>query len=50
MKKQIKENTKRIERLEMAFMKMTKDLTWHTKIGYYMATLLTAITLKIIVS
>lgn len=47
--KLIEQNRLRIEKLEKAFFKMSNNLGWHTKIGYYIATVITAIFVKMVV-
>ena len=39
--------SKRVAALEEAFKVMTNNLTWHTRIGYYIASIVTALTIKI---
>ena len=40
--------SKRVEALEVSFRKMEQNMTWQTRIGYYMATLISALTFKLL--
>ena len=40
--------TKRVQALEDAFSKMQTNITWQTRIGYYLASVVTALTFKIL--
>ena len=48
MKELWQDHESRIKKLESIVVSMEQSLAWHTKIGYYIATLITTIAIKLI--